>query len=360
MKCICTIYSIYFLYIFQSNLSPGLSNLDLENKETSQISDDDDDAIDWNPEKGYKPGLNLTEYNYPRPMAGSGSHMGLTIKLNAEINDYYCSSTNSAGFKLLLHSPVEMSKIKDYGFSIEPGLETRVSISPQLSDASDLIRRVPIKFRQCVFEDEFKLSYFKSYSKKNCQMECQARLLNDSCGCVMYFMPRASENTEICDRSDFACYEKVKLKIDSSNDDEYSCECLPGCTEINYKISISTAQIGNGSYEINDHGLSLMKSEYVKENIALVHFFITQSAYRSFTKEELMGFTDFLSNTGGLLGLFMGFSVISLIEILYFLTLYPFIRVKVKNRIEKKKQMEIEKERQNISKGIIKLYSGRW
>lgn len=47
-----------------------------------------------------------------------------------------------------------------------------------------------------------------------------------------------------------------------------------------------------------------------------------------FTKNELIGFTEFLSNTGGLLGLFMGFSVISLIEIVYFLTLRPYCTLK--------------------------------
>lgn len=39
---------------------------------------------------------------------------------------------------------------------------------------------------------------------------------------------------------------------------------------------------------------------------------------------ELIGFTEFLSNTGGLLGLFMGFSVFSIIEVFYFLTLRPY------------------------------------
>lgn len=38
-------------------------------------------------------------------------------------------------------------------------------------------------------------------------------------------------------------------------------------------------------------------------------------------RHELYGYVDFFSNTGGLLGLFIGFSVTSAIEILYFLTL---------------------------------------
>lgn len=55
-----------------------------------------------------------------------------------------------------------------------------------------------------------------------------------------------------------------------------------------------------------------------------MHIYYEQNFFRSDSKEELIGFTEFLSNTGGLLGLFMGFSVVSLIEIIYFLTFRPY------------------------------------
>lgn len=55
-----------------------------------------------------------------------------------------------------------------------------------------------------------------------------------------------------------------------------------------------------------------------------MHIYYEQNFFRSNSKEELIGFTEFLSNTGGLLGLFLGFSVVSLIEIFYFLTFRPY------------------------------------
>lgn len=55
-----------------------------------------------------------------------------------------------------------------------------------------------------------------------------------------------------------------------------------------------------------------------------MHIYYEHNFFRSNSKEELIGFTEFLSNTGGLLGLFMGFSVVSLIEIIYFLTFRPY------------------------------------
>ena len=38
-------------------------------------------------------------------------------------------------------------------------------------------------------------------------------------------------------------------------------------------------------------------------------------------RSELYGMTDFLANCGGLLGLFMGFSLLSIVKMIYFSTL---------------------------------------
>lgn len=32
---------------------------------------------------------------------GSGSHMGLTVLVNVNLDEYHCSTTNSAGFKVI-------------------------------------------------------------------------------------------------------------------------------------------------------------------------------------------------------------------------------------------------------------------
>lgn len=67
---------------------------------------------------------------------------------------HYYSSTSSSGFKVLLHSPIETPKVANYGFFVAPGTETKVVISPKISEASELIRKVPIMQRQCIFENE--------------------------------------------------------------------------------------------------------------------------------------------------------------------------------------------------------------
>lgn len=77
-----------------------------------------------------------------------------------------------------------------------------------------------------------------------------------------------------------------------------------------------------------------------------MHIYYEESFFRANSKEEFIGFTEFLcniqlclaisnlsvnqnmcvqtANTGGLLGLFMGFSVVSIVEIVYFMSVRPY------------------------------------
>lgn len=56
-------------------------------------------------------------------------------------------------------------------------------------------------------------------------------------------------------------------------------------------------------------------------DLTKVDIYFKNSEFLALHRKELYGPTDFLANCGGLLGLFLGFSIVSLIEIVYFITL---------------------------------------
>lgn len=116
-------------------------------------------GINWTPETGYP--AKVKRYMYPRPIPGAGNHLGLTVVLDANINDYYCSSTYSYGFKVLLHNPTETPKIADFGYAVAPGIEAQMVIKPRLEDATNIIKKISKNVRNCVFENEGNLSYYR-------------------------------------------------------------------------------------------------------------------------------------------------------------------------------------------------------
>ncbi|XP_055319534.1 pickpocket protein 28-like [Sitodiplosis mosellana] len=240
-----------FLYMNPSNAS-------------SNFEDDVIDQaipVDWTPEKGYAD-LNIKKKATPRPSAGPGSHLGLYVMLNGDVSDYFCSSTSSAGFKILLHNPTETPRISDFGMT---------------------------------------------------------------CGCVIYYMPRINLDAKICNRVNSKCYNAVRISMERGDNIKYKCNCLPGCDELSFLGEISGSPLTTTHFQTTNQLINF-SAEVIKRDIAIVQVFYADSLFRSYVKDELIGFTEFLSNTGGLLGLFMGFSAVSLVEMLYFISLRLYCR----------------------------------
>lgn len=106
--------------------------------------------------------------------------------------------------------------------------------------------------------------FHRTYSRKNCEMECESRILIEMCGCVLYYMPRIDENTNICSRDDYTCYNQIKLAIELAVNETFKCNCLPGCFEINYSADISTARLGTEGFAVQQNIIRRAKSEYVQ------------------------------------------------------------------------------------------------
>lgn len=47
--------------------------------------------------------------------------------------------------------------------------------------------------RQCYFDEERHLKFFKVYSETNCELECIANYTLSICGCVKFSMPRKNK-----------------------------------------------------------------------------------------------------------------------------------------------------------------------
>lgn len=69
-----------------------------------------------------------------------------------------------------------------------------------------------------------------------------------------------------------------------------------------------------------------------RDKISILNIYYEEDQYLAMERTELYGFFDLLSNFGGLLGLFIGFSLTSVAEILYFLTLRICCNLKLYNR----------------------------
>lgn len=91
--------------------------------------------------------------------------------------------------QMRLHSPVEAPKVAEFGYLLSPGEEYRVAIKPMITNASSSLRKIPQDKRQCVFSNEKYLKFYRTYTQRNCAMECEANYTLAMCFCVPYYLP---------------------------------------------------------------------------------------------------------------------------------------------------------------------------
>lgn len=127
----------------------------------------------------------------------------------------------------------------------------------------------------------------------------------------------------ICNNEDQKCTKKVKKNLTNVEHEDYkSCKCLPECNHINY-------------YFENFHERFTVEnqSKLEEHTAALIRF--EDDEFVAYKKYESFGSVGLLSNLGGLLGLFLGVSVLSIIETIYFFTLRLFNDIWCKAKIRK-------------------------
>ncbi|CAG9811156.1 unnamed protein product [Chironomus riparius] len=188
----------------------------------------------------------------------------------------------------------------------EYGTKFDVIVTPEIIRTEEYLRSLKPSVRGCYFDKEKSLKFFKKYSQRNCDVECLANITMNRCGCIDINQPFSNQN-EMClniSRSQPTCLSILKRDLYTFFDfsPEQNCSCLPLCNSISYNIKYYTKhESGGNETTIN-----------VRMNMDDIVLF---RRYQQFT------FSDVVSYVGGLLGLFAGISMLSIVEFFYFFTI---------------------------------------
>ncbi|KAL5275289.1 hypothetical protein ACFFRR_001294 [Megaselia abdita] len=288
-------------------------------------------SLKWSLQNGYDSGSDMK--SYPYRVLGAGSRPGFFIALQGlEKNmDYICRGAVQ-GFKIHLHSPDDVPRVSHQYIRIPFGKEVLISVKPSMITTSDGILNYTPEGRQCYFNNERYLKYFNIYTQGNCELECLSNYTLKQCGCVKFSMPRTS-NMKVCNESKISCYDKAEDELlkeefaqgltDSTlnHRGKTKCHCLPACTSLAYNTEISQADFDLLNFAQSSKGLLEYYSKFDGLKMSRLIIFFKENQFITSKRSELYGLTDFLANCGGLLGLFSGFSFMSMVELIYHCTI---------------------------------------
>lgn len=308
-----------------------------------------------------------------------GSSVGLEVVLDAHSDIIGPETVfgDFEGFKVLIDSPLNFPFVKKKGFHVKPGHENLIAISAVDIDADVTIKSVSPLKRKCLFGDETDGMIFHTvYTQANCFLECSMSLAheeirkmsNDSKTCTPWYLPFVQEGHVLCDPWTTSTFE---MYMRSGARQSRCSHCLPDCQRTVYQTKVSTqafrkcdernlgmTQFCNmekfaslpkpqifGQQVLDEFKFMNISAGYLKGIVSNVRDYYSREAKRNtfhfvddihnayerdiavlnvyfesptvlqfFTSPRLT-WVDFFSNVGGLLGLCVGLSIVTVIEL---------------------------------------------
>lgn len=208
-------------------------------------------ADSWSLEDGYTNANSKTidENTYPFRVFGPGARVGMFVVLFLfrQHLEYICRGPVQ-GFKVLLHTPGEVPQVSKHYFRIPLEQEVLVAVKPNMITTSEGLRHYAPNRRQCFFNSERDLKFFRVYTQRNCELECLTNYTMQTCGCVKFGMPR-EQHTPVCGAANIACFNEAENNLQKqefvnglTTGGGKGCNCLPACTSITYDAEISQAR----------------------------------------------------------------------------------------------------------------------
>ncbi|CAK9806122.1 Sodium channel protein Nach [Anthophora quadrimaculata] len=256
---------------------------------------------------------------------------GLTVLLEPFLDDYFYPIFPSAGWKVTIFNPFDYPDMTSGGVFetlVSPKMHRSVEIQAIMFYSSRSILSFPVEKRDCVFADEMvTLRAFYTYS--DCIVDCRIEDIWKLCGCIPFYLPNR-ESRRVCNLEDVACLSQHKSKWISvvPHEDLYNDEslnnsrilhcykCYSECSDVRYDAKIATFDLLSDGYIFN----LLDDTELVDQGVLSVYF--EQLGTVRLKQDVIYRWYELMSEASGVCGIFVGFSLIAVVEFAYFVGLF--------------------------------------
>ena len=255
-----------------------------------------------------------------------GPKGGLLIQLFNIPSQNKISSVLSEGLILFIHNQ-SANPSASMGVNIDPSKQTDISIQ------RTFIQKEPDPYSDCISLENYDSYYYKfliglnrTYRQQDCFDLCLQKMIIDSCGCYDLNFPMVYNSTSCLSLEQFDCTRFAYVKFKSSKiNEECLALCPLECESINYDLLISsTASLSKQGYDLIEKlidrftsGFSQYKLTYdeVRQKFIALNVYYSDLSYVKISETPKTSFFDLLSNLGGTLGLYIGISFLSLVEL---------------------------------------------
>ncbi|KAF7401134.1 hypothetical protein HZH68_006954 [Vespula germanica] len=264
----------------------------------------------------------------------TGSEYGLSVLLNPLLYDYTYKLLPILGFKILIYSSFDYPNTFNGGVReifVPPKVEMFLNLNAFSFYSMPDVIDYDINQRDCLFSMEQAKKFGGYYSYTNCISHCRTLDIISFCKCIPFFYLVTPDMADVrnCNLKDLLCLKKYRERwlhlepryekfMEPFHETKLSdgsccitCNCLPSCEDITYTVSTS-------DIPLNIPYLYWNRKKTRINNHSLVHIYFGSSGTTRIRQDMLLYWYELMSNYGGICSFFLGISIISLIEMLYF------------------------------------------
>ncbi|XP_043823951.1 acid-sensing ion channel 3 [Dromiciops gliroides] len=261
------------------------------------------------------------------PKGGAGN--GLEIMLTVQQDEYlpvlnFSEETPfEAGIRVQIHSQEELPTIDQLGFGVAPGYQTFVSCQKQelsflprpWGNCESVLQGLDFNIAPSKLSPSNPSSNPKlSYSIPGCRQLCEFQMLHRKCGCRMMYM---SGTVPVCSPQQYK--NCARPELDNLMWKNNNCTCPTPCKLTRYGKELSMVRIpsqASSNFLVQTHNLS---KKYIEDNFLVLDIFFEALNYETVEQKKAYEVADLLGDIGGQMGLFIGASLLTILEILDYL-----------------------------------------
>ncbi|XP_071837717.1 acid-sensing ion channel 2-like isoform X2 [Apostichopus japonicus] len=256
----------------------------------------------------------------------TGSKFGLHMTLYIEHSEYVGALTKDIGVRIMTHPRDIMPNPEDVGLSLSPGFSTNMGIR-QVE-----IKRLPHPHGSCTNGEDknYLMNNRYNYSILSCQKKCFLNKMASDCNCVVNSYDDY-KGIQLCNQTQRHCRQRIeKLYYTES----LECDCPAPCRETIYNTQTTFSVWPEDRY-YNYLSDDIFKSKKydayfamnnifdARQNLVQAKIYFQELNYELVEQVPANTVESVLGTTGGLLGLYIGFSLITVVET--FILLYDLI-----------------------------------
>ena len=275
----------------------------------------------------FNSGLNMSNQVVDMKTVSFGSNAAaFSFKIGPLSNQNKYPLTTSRGLKIFVHNQTVLPITYDNSISIDSGKDTYIEINRKISS------NLPNPYSSCSDSINGYYSEFsnrlkqlnRTYRQNECLGLClMQKPIEDNCGCFYTALPSFRSSIACTNSTQITCMNE-KFQEQLENMKSLSVECVKNSCSIECDKNTFDSIISQLDFPSNDY-FTLIQNDTTESNYDIdsyqdfyysLNFYYSSTEYTYISQSPQMTLINLLSNMGGSLGMFLGMSVFSLIELL--------------------------------------------